>query len=247
MRHADKVRATRKELEQGGWPVADAIVEAMASVDMDAIEACLEKHREAEPAWKPSHSSYLNDSRVAHLEQGGYVFENLSVYMVLAQLLSPALLSPSAPLNVLDVGCGTGFLTAVLATIVQGSGHVHAIDIFERQVEHAERDIRECLPQLLPRCSFQVANAWEYSSDDRYDAIAVAAQCERVPENLVALLKPGGILVCPLGPVVPIDSSHPGRFNPYWVVQAGDRIGDAPAFSGRKGPISVNFLPLLPP
>ncbi|OLP74266.1 hypothetical protein AK812_SmicGene46245, partial [Symbiodinium microadriaticum] len=38
----------------------------------------------------------------------------------------------------------------------------------------------------------------------------VAAQCDHPPENLVRLLKPNGILVCPVGPVVPIDSKHPG-------------------------------------
>merc|ERR1712187_800811 len=122
--------------------------------------------------------------------------------MVLTQLLSQPLLKADPPLHVLDVGCGTGFLTAVLATLVQiRGGTVHAIDVFERQVEHAERDIRECTPDLLPHCTFEVANAWTYTSQQRYNAIAVAAQCEQVPENLVALLKPGGRLVCPLGPV----------------------------------------------
>ncbi|CAE7881774.1 PCMT1, partial [Symbiodinium microadriaticum] len=75
----------------------------------------------------------------------------------------------------------------------------------------------------------------------------VAAQCDHPPENLVRLLKPNGILVCPVGPVVPIDSKHPGRFQPYWMVKMGPVAGAAPAFSGRAGPISVNFLPLLPP
>mmetsp|Transcript_43793 Transcript_43793/g.136309 ORF Transcript_43793/g.136309 Transcript_43793/m.136309 type:complete len:257 (-) Transcript_43793:319-1089(-) len=246
--HAAKVRAVRRELQDGGWPVDDAVADAMAAVDLDAIQVCLAKNREAEPAWKPAYSRFLDDSRVAHLEQGGFVFENLSVYMVLAQLLAPALLNSPAPPSVLDVGCGTGFLTAVMATIVRArEGHVHAIDVFQRQVEHAERDIRECTPALLPACTFEVANAWEFATERRFDAIAVAAQCDSVPANLVKLLKPGGRLVCPLGPVVPIDSDRPDRFNPFWLVEAGPCEGAPPAYAGRAGPISVNFLPLIPP
>merc|ERR1712187_767400 len=100
--------------------------------------------------------------------------------MVLTQLLSQPLLKAHPPLHVLDVGCGTGFLTAVLATLLEPrGGTVHAVDVFERQVEHAERDIRECMPSLLPYCSFEVANAWTYTSQQHYDAIAVAAQCDK--------------------------------------------------------------------
>lgn len=242
------VHATRDELAP--WAVDNDIVEAMASVDLLQIMATLEQHRQPEPGWTPTYNRFLNDSRVQHLEAGGYVFENLSVYMTMAQLLAPAL-RPSGtgePLRVLDVGCGTGFLTMVLAHLVgPRGGRVTAIDIFERQVEHAQRDTRAVRPDLLPSCEFAVANAWEYApAEARYDAIAVAAQCERVPQNLVALLKPGGRLVCPLGPLTPIDSTRSDRFNPFWLHVAGARPGDPPARSERAGPIAVNFLPLLP-
>ena len=93
----------------------------------------------------------------------------------------------------------------------------------------------------------QIMATLEYApAEARYDAIAVAAQCERVPQNLVALLKPGGRLVCPLGPLTPIDSTRSDRFNPFWLHVAGAWPGDPPARSERAGPIAVNFLPLLP-
>lgn len=86
----------------------------------------------------------------------------------------------------------------------------------------------------------------EFRSDERFDAIAVAAQCDAVPSNLVSLLKPGGRLVCPLGKIVPIDSDDPERFQPFCVVEA-PKVQGAPATVTRGGPISVNFLPLIPP
>lgn len=245
-RHGKEVLATREELQP--WAVDDRVVEAMASVDLDVILATLEKHRTPEPGWQPSYGRYLNDSRVAHLEAGGFVFENISVYMNMVQLLAPALSGMGAePPRVLDVGCGTGYLTMVLAhLVVPAGGRVTAIDIFERQVEHTRRDMEATRPDLLPHCEFAVANAWEYDSAQRFDAIAVAAQCDKVPENLVKHLRPGGRLVCPLGPVVPIDCDRADRFNPFWLHEAGPSEGAPPARSERAGAISVNFLPLLP-
>jgi SAM-dependent methyltransferase len=160
-----------------------------------------------------------------------------------------------------------GFLTMVLAQLVASrNGRVVAIDLFERQVEHARRDTAAVRPDLAGRCTFLRANAfecihavprtrdsdggadarpviaWAVTSDERFDAIAVAAQCDAVPQNLVRLLKPGGRLVCPLGKIVPIDSDDPDRFQPFAVVEASASEG-APATVQRGGPISVNFLP----
>lgn len=107
------------------------------------------------------------------------------------------------------------------------------------------RDTAAVRPDLAERCEFLRANAFEFDSERRFDAIAVAAQCAEVPRNLTRLLKPGGRLVCPLGKVVPIDSDDPERFQPFYVVEAGAE--GAPATEMRGGPISVNFLPLIPP
>jgi len=134
-RHARDVLQTRSELSP--WLVDDSVVAAMSAVDLHQIRGVLEQHRVQEPHWNEQRDArYLNDSRVQHLAAGGYVFENLSVYMTMMQLLSPALARTNA--LVLDVGCGTGFGTMVLAHLVAPrDGHVVAIDLFERQVEHA--------------------------------------------------------------------------------------------------------------
>lgn len=245
--HRYDVLRTRDELFP--WDVDDAVVKSMATVDLNKIRSVLENHRTAEPKWDDQRDArFLNDSRVAHLAAGGYVFENLSVYMTMTNLLSPALLLRREPV-VLDVGCGTGFLTMVLADLVKPrGGRVIAIDLFERQVEHAARDTTAVRPDLAPSCEFRCANAFEFDAGElRFDAIAVAAQCSEVPQNLVRLLKPGGLLVCPLGRIVPIDSDDPDRFQPFCVVEGGAVVGGPPAKQERAGPISVNFLPLIPP
>lgn len=252
--HALEVRAAVAELAASHhWAVDPAVEEALCRTDLPAYRRILDNDRVAEPCWDPVlHGKFSDDSRVRHLAAGGYVFENLSVYAVLTQLLYPAIAGAAraglAP-RVLDIGCGTGFLTTVLARLAApAGGSVTAVDIFARQVDHTRTTLSQCCPELLPRVSFAVANGWEFedSSGVPFHAIAVAAQAAEIPQGLVRQLAPMGRLVLPLGPQVAIDrKDRPDRFQQYWMVEK-DAEG-AIAFSGRVGPIGVNFLPLLPP
>merc|ERR1719161_204755 len=218
----------------------------MMSVDLPRYRQVLDSRRVKEPRWDASkHGNHLVDSRVRHLAEGGYVFENLSVYAVLTQLLYPAIACVGQP-RILDVGCGTGFLTSVMGHLAAPrDGSVVAIDIFARQVEHTQATLSECCPDLLPRTSFHVGSGWDFRdpSGQQFNAIAVAAQADEVPQGLVKQLAPKGRLVFPYGPVVPIDSNRSDRFNPYWLIEKGE--DGSIVHNGRAGPISVNFLPFL--
>lgn len=245
--HAQEVRKKVSALtEKYGWQTDPEVEEALARTDLPTYRRILDRHRSAEPCWDEAvHGAFSGDRRVQSLAVGGFVFENLSVYMVLVQLLHPALTKQKP--RVLDVGCGTGFLTAVLARLVAPrGGSVVAIDLFARQVEHAQRTMTACCPELLPYVTFAVANGLEYR-DPRglpFDAIAVACQATEVPQGLVQQLAPGGHLVVPVGRLSLKDSGKARPHHKYWLVKKGaDGVVN---FSGRAGPISVNFVPLLP-
>merc|ERR1719188_797506 len=158
--HAQEVRKKVVSLaEKYGWRTDPEVEEALARTDLPTYRRILKKHRIAEPSWDEEvHGAFSGDSRVQRLAAGGFVFEDLCVYTVLVQLLHPAL-AKEVPTKrsprVLDVGCGTGFLTAVLARLVAPrGGSVIAIDLFTRQVEHAQRTMSACCPELLSHVTF---------------------------------------------------------------------------------------------
>jgi protein-L-isoaspartate(D-aspartate) O-methyltransferase len=109
--------------------------------------------------------------------------------------------------HVLDVGCGSGFLTAVFAYIVgvdQGFGKVVGIDIHQELVDFSKKNIRQNNPELLNNKLVEIfkGNGWkgypQNEQNELYDAIHVGAEADKLPEKLWAQLKPGGIMVIPI-------------------------------------------------
>jgi trans-aconitate methyltransferase len=131
--------------------------------------------------WDPD--SYDRDTGFVH-EYGGSVVD---------------LLDPRPGEAVLDLGCGTGHLTADIADAVGDSGSVVGVDASAEMVERA----RETYPD--PR--FAVADAREYAPDRSFDAVFSNAALHWIPgddqptvaERVAEALVPGGRFVAELG------------------------------------------------
>ena len=174
---ARRLRASMVERQIRGRGISDdGILEAMSEVP---------RHLFAEGA--DIHDAY-GDHPVA-IDFG----QTVSQPYIAALLLRMAL--PLAGRRVLEIGCGSGYLTALLSRI---GAFVTALDIIPELCASTLSRLRTL--GLDGRVSVIAADGysgWEMSSP--YDAIIVSASPPAVPPALAAQLATGGRLVLPVG------------------------------------------------
>ena len=99
--------------------------------------------------------------------------------------------------KVLEIGSGSGYNAAVMAELVGKTGHIYTVERIEPLVNFAKENLKEMgydnVTVLLENGSMG------YPHYAPYDRIAVTCAAPYIPETLLEQLKPGGIMVIPVG------------------------------------------------
>lgn len=110
------------------------------------------------------------------------------------------LLQPHVGENILDIGSGSGWQTALLAHIVGDHGHVTALEIISELCERGRQNVAKY--NFLEKGIVEMhcmSGLRGYPSRAPFDKIIAAAAGETVPEAWLAQTNIGGQIVLPIG------------------------------------------------
>jgi protein-L-isoaspartate(D-aspartate) O-methyltransferase len=99
--------------------------------------------------------------------------------------------------RVLDIGCGSGWTSALLSHVVGPKGHVYAVEIVPELLKQARTN---CGELGLHQISFHHADPDQLGLLEHapYDRILVSASAAELPHELIEQLGPAGRMVIPV-------------------------------------------------
>lgn len=103
--------------------------------------------------------------------------------------------------KVLDVGSGSGYLTACMAHMVAPTGTVYGLEHIEELVAQSIANIRKDCAELIDSGRLTILRGDGRDGLERhapFDVIHVGACAGLLPEKLIAQLKVGGRMVLPI-------------------------------------------------
>ena len=125
---------------------------------------------------------------------GGTISQPLTVVFMIE------LLDPQPGQKILDIGSGSGWVTALLAEIVGENGQVFALERIPELKEFGEKNTSKYNFVSSGRAIFITGDGYKGLPDKvPFDRIHVAAAVDNVPEELLKQLTIGGKLVIPEG------------------------------------------------
>lgn len=151
-----------------------------------------------------------------------HVLEEIYPYLVAGKQAAGGESAAEHELKLLDVGSGSGYLTAALGRWIQPAplsndeqqdtapilggrgmrGKVFGLDVHSDLIDLSVRNLRKADGDLLDTgvVHIQRGDGWKgLPSEAPFDAIHVGAAADGMPNELVAQLKVGGVMIIPIG------------------------------------------------
>lgn len=163
-----------------------------------------------------SPQAILKGQTVSAPHMHGYALEEVLPQLLMRQEDILQSSDTAQSIKILDVGCGSGYLTACFGRWFQPRasskninptftvpGQVFGMDIHKELVDMTRKNIRKADADLLDDgiVQLRVGNGWQgWAEAAPFDAIHVGAAAASVPMDLVGqLLAPHGVLIVPVG------------------------------------------------
>jgi protein-L-isoaspartate(D-aspartate) O-methyltransferase len=108
-----------------------------------------------------------------------------------------ALLEVEPGQRVLDVGCGSGWTTALLGTLVGPTGEVYGVELVPELVAWGQDNLA-AYPMRWVSISQAAEDTLGIPERAPFDRILVSAEARSLPDVLVEQLKVGGLMVIPV-------------------------------------------------
>lgn len=97
--------------------------------------------------------------------------------------------------NVLEIGSGSGYVLALISSIIGNKGRVYGIELINELSGFSKENTRDYKNVKIYNRNGRVG----LPKEAPYDRIIISAAIEQVPEKILEQLKPNGILVAPVG------------------------------------------------
>lgn len=170
-------------------PHADRLIDFLVASgiqDQKVLDAIYRLPREQFVSQAMMHQAY--DNNALPIGQG----QTISQPYIVAKMTE--MLGLNRASNVLEIGTGSGYQTAVLAQLVD---HVYSIE----RIKALQWEAKRRLKQLdIYNVSTKHGDGWQgWPAKGPFDAIIVTAAAESVPSALLEQLKNEGIMIIPVG------------------------------------------------
>ena len=150
--------------------------------------------------WKSHHMNYKNSADLEIAYDDSPIVLELRNYFPSACFSTPEVVSQMLEalelkegLKILEIGTGTGYTAALMATIVDDQSLVHSVEIDSSLTQSAKKHLETI---GLRNINVVHADGWHgYEREAHYDRIIVHSSAEFVPSSWQEQLAPGGLLV----------------------------------------------------